>query len=85
MNPLSAILSDALTEMELFSNSDSLSHTNTASEKLVSKESKIVPGTGAYNINKTGNNKFYIDKDVPRFGNSDDGKKEQAISSESIQ
>ena len=40
----------------------------------VSKESKIVPGTGAYNINKPGNNKFYIDKDVPRFGNSDDGK-----------
>ena len=39
-----------------------------------SKETKNVPGTGAYNINKTEKNKFYIDKDVPRFVSSDNGK-----------
>ena len=38
------------------------------------KESKNVPGTGAYNINKSEQQRFYIDKDVPRFGNSDNGK-----------
>ena len=40
----------------------------------VTKESKNVPGTGAYNISKAENSKFYIDKDVPRFVTSDNGK-----------
>ena len=40
----------------------------------VSKETKNVPGTGAYNISKAEKNKFYMDKDVPRFVSSDNGK-----------
>ena len=38
------------------------------------KESKNVPGTGAYNISKAEQQKFYIEGNVPRFGSSNDGK-----------
>ena len=40
----------------------------------VSKESKNVPGTGAYNIDKKEQQKFYIEGNVPRFASSNDGK-----------
>ena len=36
----------------------------------VSKENKNVPGTGAYNINKTEPNKFYMEQNIDRFGPS---------------
>ena len=36
----------------------------------VSKESKNVPGTGAYNINKGEDKKFYIEQNMERFGSS---------------
>ena len=39
-----------------------------------SKESKNVPGTGAYNINKAEQQKFYIEGNIERFGPSNDGK-----------
>ena len=32
------------------------------------KESKNVPGTGAYNINKGEQQKFYIEGNIERFG-----------------
>jgi len=35
-----------------------------------SKESKNVPGTGAYNINKNEQHKFYIEENMERFGSS---------------
>ena len=38
------------------------------------KESKNVPGAGAYNINKAGEQKFYIEGNVPRFTSSNNGK-----------
>ena len=34
----------------------------------VTKESKNVPGTGAYNINKDEQHKFYIEQNMERFG-----------------
>ena len=34
----------------------------------VGRESKNVPGAGAYNINKQENNKFYIEQNIERFG-----------------
>ena len=37
----------------------------------VTKESKNVPGAGAYNINKTESHKFYIEQKMERFGPSD--------------
>ena len=40
----------------------------------VSKESKIVPGTGAYNINKKEKQKFYIEQNMERFTSSNNGK-----------
>ena len=40
----------------------------------VGKESKNVPGAGAYNTKDTGKNKFYIESNLPRFTTSDDGK-----------
>ena len=40
----------------------------------VGKESKNVPGVGAYNTKDTGKNKFYIESNLPRFTTSDDGK-----------
>ena len=40
----------------------------------MSKESKNVPGTGAYIINKKVEHKFYIEENVPRFKTSNDGK-----------
>ena len=40
----------------------------------VSKESKNVPGTGSYNINKLREQKFYIEGNVPRFSSSNNGK-----------
>ena len=41
----------------------------------VTKESKNVPGTGSYNINKTEPNKFYMEQNIERFGPS--GNKNQ--------
>ena len=38
------------------------------------KESKNVPGTGAYNINKNEQHKFYIEENMERFASSNDGK-----------
>ena len=38
------------------------------------KESKNVPGTGAYNISKEQEHKFYIEQNIERFGSSNDGK-----------
>ena len=35
-----------------------------------SKESKNIPGTGSYNINKTEPNKFYMEQNIERFGPS---------------
>ena len=40
----------------------------------VGKESKNVPGAGAYNTKDSGKNKFYIESNLPRFTTSDDGK-----------
>ena len=40
----------------------------------VGKESKIVPGAGAYNTISTLDSKFYIESNVPRFKSSNDGK-----------
>ena len=40
----------------------------------VSKESKNIPGTGAYNINKKEEPKFYIEQNMERFTSSNDGK-----------
>ena len=40
----------------------------------VSKESKNVPGTGAYNINKDEEHKFYIEENIERFTSSNNGK-----------
>ena len=40
----------------------------------VSKESKNVPGTGSYNINKLQEQKFYIEKNIERFSSSNNGK-----------
>ena len=37
----------------------------------VTKESKNVPGTGAYNINKSEQQKFYMEQNMERFGPSD--------------
>ena len=43
----------------------------------VSKESKNVPGTGAYNINKEEEKKFYIERNIERFG--PDGNKNPGV------
>ena len=40
----------------------------------VKKESRIVPGAGAYNINKSGARKFYIEANMDRFSTSYNGK-----------
>ena len=40
----------------------------------VSKESKNVPGTGSYNINKLQDQKFYIEQNIERFSSSNNGK-----------
>ena len=40
----------------------------------VKKESKIIPGAGAYNINKSGPKKFYIEQNMERFSTSYNGK-----------
>jgi hypothetical protein len=40
----------------------------------VGKESKNVPGTGAYNVVKTEQHKFYIEEKIERFGNANNGK-----------
>ena len=40
----------------------------------VSKENKNVPGTGAYNINKGEQQKFYIEQKIERFDSSNNGK-----------
>ena len=38
------------------------------------KESKNIPGAGAYNTVQYNKNKFYMNNDLPRFASSDDGK-----------
>ena len=38
------------------------------------KESKNVPGTGSYNINKLQDQKFYIEQNIERFSSSNNGK-----------
>ena len=51
--------------------------TNKAARKdpfEVSKENKNVPGTGAYNINKGEQQKFYIEQNMERFSSSNNGK-----------
>ena len=40
----------------------------------VGKERKSVPGAGSYNITYEGKNKFYMERDLPRFTSSDNGK-----------
>ena len=40
----------------------------------VTKESKNIPGTGAYNINKEEQHKFYIEENIQRFASSNNGK-----------
>ena len=40
----------------------------------VSKENKNIPGTGAYNINKSEQPKFYMEQNMDRFGSSNNGK-----------
>ena len=40
----------------------------------VGKERKNVPGAGAYNTINYNKNKFYIESDIPRFNNSNNGK-----------
>ena len=51
--------------------------TNKAARKdpfEVTKENKNVPGTGAYNINKGEQQKFYIEQNMERFSSSKNGK-----------
>ena len=40
----------------------------------VGKESKNIPGAGAYNTIEAGKSKFYLETNLPRFTSSDDGK-----------
>ena len=40
----------------------------------VTKENKNIPGTGAYNINKGEQQKFYIEQKIERFTSSNNGK-----------